>query len=277
MPKTKCGGCSINKNKKVGLVGKELSHCSDHNEEATGPSASPCYPSCHPRHNVSQRTWPSHSNDAWSLGTSSADAPRTGSYRSDFEAPTNDTKSGGHSEPHQSAGGAGHADLSASAHLHSATCGASAGRRSKIVYFPRLIWRSACMVEESLVHILAVRHSAQALRGSTASVGQNRELFWDVLKLPEHVPPLSAFNIRVKSSTWSAPLLKKSEEASINFDQSGTVDRFWVRFPLPLGHQIRLLPRPGVGVLLQVTFRFDDLRGNHIPAQNAPLFDYSRH
>ena len=40
--------------KKVGLVGKELSHCSDHNEEATNPTASPCFPGCHPRHNVSQ-------------------------------------------------------------------------------------------------------------------------------------------------------------------------------------------------------------------------------
>ena len=100
---------------------------------------------------VTDRTCPTHSNDVCCLGTSSADAPRTESHESDFEAPTNGTKGGGHSEPHQSAGGARHvcddADLPAPAHLHSATCGASAGRRSKIVHTSRgstgaaLAWR----------------------------------------------------------------------------------------------------------------------------------------
>ena len=70
----------------------------------------------------------------------------------------------------------------------------------------------------------------------------------------------------------------QSEEASINFDQSGTVDRFFRSgFRFPVGQQIRLLPRPGVGVLLQGKFRFADLRGNIIPAQDAPLHDYSSH
>ena len=91
-------------------------------------------------------------------------------------------------------------------------------------HFPRLNWRSACMVEKPLALLLAVRHSAQAFRGSTASVGLNWELFQDVLKLPEDVPPLSAFDNRVKSSTWSVPLF--SIWASLSKLRSCPVERF---------------------------------------------------
>ena len=190
-------------------MGKELSHCSDHNGEPTGPSASPCFPACHPRHNVSQTA---HGpNDVCCLGTSSADAPRTESHEPDFEAPTNNTKSGGHSEPHQSAAGARHvfddADLSAppTPLQRNLRCFGWTSIEN-CPHFPRLNWRSPCLAEEPLAYILGVRHSAQALHGSTASVGLNLELFWGVLKLPEHVPPLSAFDNRVESSTWSVPL-----------------------------------------------------------------------
>ena len=55
LPKTESGGWSINHDKSKGWDSwSKSSHCSDHNEEPTGPSASPCFPSCHPRHNVSQ-------------------------------------------------------------------------------------------------------------------------------------------------------------------------------------------------------------------------------
>ena len=67
------------------------------------------------------------------------------SHESDFEAPTNNTKTGGHSKPHQSAAGARH--VCDDADLSSATCNASDGRRSKIVHTSRgstgaaLSWR----------------------------------------------------------------------------------------------------------------------------------------
>ena len=210
LPKTKCGSCSINNDEKVGLVGKELSHCSDHNGEPTGPSASPCFPACHPRHIVSQTAHgpaiPTTSA-AWEPPQQTHHALKATNLTSKLRpmAP----KGGGHSEPHQSAGGARHvcddADLSALSFQRNLQC---FGWSSIEIcpHFPRLNWRSACLAEEPLAHLLGLHHSAQALHGSTASVGLNLELFWGVLKLPEHVPPLSAFDNRVESSTWSVPL-----------------------------------------------------------------------
>ena len=129
--------------KRVGLVGKEISHCSDHNEEPTGPSASPCFPACHPRHDVSQTAHGPTTSAAWEPPQQTHHALK--SHESDFEAPTNNTKTGGHSKPHQSAAGARH--VCDDADLSSATCGASDGRRSKIVHTSRgstgaaLSWR----------------------------------------------------------------------------------------------------------------------------------------
>ena len=83
--------------------------------------------------------------------------------------------------------------------------------------------------------------------------------------------------IRVENNKQSKET--KHRQASILPPQSvGHGGQFFRSgFRLSVGKQIRLVPRPGVGVLLQVTFRFDDLRGNHIPAQNTPLPDYFRH
>ena len=130
---------------------------------------------------------------------------RTVSHNSDFEAPTNDTM------------------LEATPSLTNLLLVLNSSAMMQPSLLPPTIpeqpairrldfarelstWRSAFLVEVPVAHLLDGGHSSQVLHGSTTSVCLNLELCWGVRKLPEDVPPLPAFNIRVESSTWRVPI-----------------------------------------------------------------------